>query len=105
SERLGTLFPGMEIVERCPFRVTRNADYDVDLDGGEDLVAAVESVLWRRRRSESVVRLEASAAMADETLDLLLRELRLDREDVYRIDGLLDLSGLWSIVGLDRPDL
>src|SRR5262249_6703648 len=58
ARHLEALFPGMEIVEHSPFRVTRNTDFDVELEGEEDMVAAVESVLLRRRRSPIVVRLE-----------------------------------------------
>jgi len=105
ARHLSSLFPGMEIVEHSPFRVTRNADFDIDLDGGEDMITAVESVLWRRRRSAIVVRLEVDSSMSEEALNLLSRELRLDPSDVYRTDGLLDLRGLWSIAALDRPEL
>jgi polyphosphate kinase len=107
ARRVSALFPGMEIVECVPFRVTRNTDYDIDLQDGRggDLVAAVESVLRRRSRSKMVVRLEVDSSMSDETLTMLMRELRLDDDDVYRVAGLLDLGGLWQLVGLDRPEL
>jgi polyphosphate kinase len=105
AHRLSALFPQMEIIECSPFRVTRNTDYDVDPDGADDLVAAVETVLTRRRRSQTVVRLEADARMSEETLSLLVRELRIHPDDVYRNDVPLGLVGLWSIAGLDRPDL
>ncbi|MGN6431245.1 MAG: polyphosphate kinase 1 [Gaiellaceae bacterium] len=105
ARHLEALFPGMEIVEHSPFRVTRNTDYDIELEGEEDMVAAVESVLLRRRRSPIVVRLEVDSSMSEETLDLLMRELRLDESDVVRTPGLLALGGLWSIAGLDRPEL
>jgi polyphosphate kinase len=105
ARHLSALFPGMEIVEHSAFHVTRNADYDIDLDGADDMVAAVESVLRRRRRSPIVVRLEVESSMSDEARSLLERELRLEDSDVYRVDGPLDLSGLWSIAALDRPDL
>jgi polyphosphate kinase len=105
AHQLSGLFPGMEIVECAPFRVTRNTDYDIDHDDAEDMVAAVESVLRRRRRSPIVVRLEIDASMSDETRSLLMRELRLVDDDVYLIDAPLGLSGLWSIVALDRPEL
>jgi polyphosphate kinase len=105
ARHLEALFPGMEIVEHSPFRVTRNTDYDIELEGEEDMVAAVESVLLRRRRSPIVVRLEVDSSMSEETLDLLMRELRLDESDVVRTQGLLALGGLWSIAGLDRPEL
>jgi polyphosphate kinase len=105
ARHLTALFPGMEIVEHSPFRVTRNTDFDIELDGEEDMVAAVESVLLRRRRSPIVVRLEVDSSMSEETLSLLMRELRLDESDVDRRQGLLALGGLWSIAGLDRPEL
>jgi len=105
ARHLEALFPGMEIVEHSPFRVTRNTDYDIELEGEEDMVAAVESVLLRRRRSPIVVRLEVDSSMSEETLGLLMRELRLDESDVVGTPGLLALGGLWSIAGLDRPEL
>jgi polyphosphate kinase len=105
ARRLSALFPGMEIDECSPFRVTRNTDYDIELDGTADMVAAVESVLMRRRRSPIVVRLEVDPSMSSETLSLLTRELRLDPDDIYCIDGPLGLSGLFSIASLDRPEL
>jgi polyphosphate kinase len=105
SQQLATLFPGMEIVECTPFRVTRNTDYDIELDGAADMVAAVESVLLRRRRSPIVVRLEVDPSTSEETVSLLTRELRLEPADVYRVDVPLALSGLWSIATLDRPEL
>jgi polyphosphate kinase len=103
--RLDALFPGMEVIEHSPFRVTRNTDFDVELDGDEDMVAAVESVLWRRRRSAIVVRLEVDSSMSEETLGLLMRELRIEPGDVDRTECLPALGGLWSIAGLDRPEL
>jgi polyphosphate kinase len=105
ARHLTALFPGMEIVEHSPFRVTRNTDFDIDLEGGEDMISAVETVLQRRRRSPIVVRLEVDSSMSEETLTLLMRELRIDESDVDRTSGLLALGGLWSIAGLDRPEL
>jgi polyphosphate kinase len=105
ARHLSALFPGMDIVEHSPFRVTRNTDFDIALDGEEDMVAAVETVLQRRRRSPIVVRLEVDSSMSRETLGLLMRELRIDESDVDRTEGLLALGGLWSIARLDRPEL
>ena len=105
ARRLDALFPGMEIIEHSPFRVTRNTDFDVELEGDEDMVAAVESVLWRRRRSAIVVRLEVDSSMSEETLDRLMHELRIEAGDVDRTECLLALGGLWSIAGLDRSEL
>jgi polyphosphate kinase len=104
ARHLSALFPGMEVVEHSPFRVTRNTDFDID-EREDDMVAAVESVLRRRRRSTIVVRLEVDSSMSEETLSLLVRELGFEASDVGRANGLLDLRGLWSIAGLDRPEL
>jgi polyphosphate kinase len=105
SRHLAILFPGMEIVAHHPFRVTRNTDFDTDMDEAEDLLTAVESVLLRRRHSELVVRLEVDRDMSDEVLGLLMRELEIEERDVYRVDGPLDLGGLWALYKLNRPDL
>ena len=102
---LAELFPGMDIVSHHPFRVTRDADLDlVDEDAG-DLLAAIQDELRRQRRRAQVVRLEVDSRMSDDVFDLLVRELELEPTDVYRVDGLLDLSSLWAIYALDRADL
>jgi len=102
---LQELFPGMEVVSHTPFRVTRDADLDLVDEEAADLLAAIQSELRRQQRRAQVVRLEVDASMSDEVLDLLVRELELEPTDVYRVDGLLDLSSLWAICALDRPDL
>ncbi len=105
SARLDMLFPGMEIRARYPFRITRNADMDVEEDEAEDLLAAIEVGLLQRRRSPHAVRLEISGGMSDLVRDLLIEELEIDTSDVYSFDCPLDLVDLWSIYALDRPDL
>jgi len=104
AARVDALFPGMEIVEQYVFRVTRDQDYELS-DESEDLLEAVESVLRERSKSGHVVRLEVEARMSDAVLRLLRRELELSDLDVTVIDGTLDLSGLWAVDGLPRPDL
>jgi len=102
---LPALFPGMEIVAHHPFRVTRDGDLDdVDSDA-EDLLAAIQTELRRRRRHARVVRLEVDPGMSAEVLDLLTRELELQPADVYQLDGLLDMGSLSVLTQLDRPDL
>jgi polyphosphate kinase len=101
---LPVLFPGMEIVEHHAFRITRNADMEVEEDRDEDLLQALERELARRRFG-SPVRLEVADDMTEHMLDLLLRELDVDPGDVIEVPGLLDLSSLWQIYDLDRPDL
>src|SRR5207244_10720016 len=91
---LQALFPGMEIVSHFPFRVTRDGDLDdVDSDA-EDLLAAIQTELRRRRRHARVVRLEVDPRMSREVLELLTRELELQPSDAYQLDGLLDMGSL-----------
>ena len=99
---LTALFPGMEIVEHHAFRITRNADFEVDEDRDEDLLQALERELARRRFG-SPVRLEVADDMTEHMLELLLRELDVHPGDVIQVPGLLDLSSLWQIYGVDRP--
>ncbi|MGE2718850.1 RNA degradosome polyphosphate kinase [Mycolicibacterium celeriflavum] len=101
---LHVLFPGLEIVEHHAFRITRNADFEVEEDRDEDLLQALERELARRRFG-SPVRLEVSDDMTEGMLELLLRELDVAPGDVIEVPGLLDLSSLWQIYDLDRPDL
>ena len=101
---LPTLFPGMEIVEHHAFRITRNADFEVEEDRDEDLLQAMERELARRRFG-TPVRLEVADDMTESMLELLLRELDVDPSDVIEVPGLLDLSSLWQVYGVDRPAL
>jgi polyphosphate kinase len=105
AAHLGQLFSGMHIVEHHVFRVTRNADLEVEEDRDEDLLQALERELARRRFGPPV-RLEIAADVSDRVLDLLVRELDMDAHDVLRVAGLLDLSALWQVYNrADRPDL
>ncbi|WP_330182400.1 RNA degradosome polyphosphate kinase [Nocardia sp. NBC_01503] len=104
AAHLEQLFPGMEVVEHHSFRITRNADLEVEEDRDEDLLQALERELARRRFG-SPVRLEVSDDMTEHMLELLLRELDVDPGDVIQVPGLLDLSCLWQVYGVDRPNL
>ncbi len=104
AAHLDGLFPGMEIIANHPFRVTRDADFELE-DEDEDLLEAIESVLTLRKRSGHVVRLEVDTHMSEEVLELLCRELELSEHDVNVVDAPLDLSGLWALYALDRPEL
>jgi polyphosphate kinase len=105
AAHLQHLFEGMAVIAHHVFRLTRNADYQLDSDEADDLVEAVRAVLQQRRRSPIVARLEVSAEMPDSLVDLLVRELEIDAEDVYAVSGPLDLGGLFDVCKLDRPDL
>lgn len=104
AAHLDELFPGMVIAECAAFRVTRNADLTLEEDEADDLLAAVEVELRRRRFGRSV-RLEVARAMGEDLRDLLVRELDVHDDDVYDVDGPLDLTGLWVLRDIDRPDL
>jgi len=106
AAHLGLLFPDMEIGAFHVFRVTRNADLDLDDGEADDLLAAVEVEL-RRRRFGRAVRLEVGTSLeqARDVLDILLRELELSADDVYISSAPLDLGQLWGIVKFDRPEL
>jgi polyphosphate kinase len=104
AAHLGALFPGMEIEHHHVFRVTRNADLTLEDEEADDLLEAVELEL-RRRRFGRAVRLEVESSTSDEVRELLTRELDVATDDVYLIDGPLNMVGLWVLHNLDRPEL
>jgi len=104
AAHLSQLFPGMEVQEHHLFRVTRNADLEVEEDRDEGLLQALERELVRRRFGPAV-RLEVAESMAPDVLELLMRELDVGSGDVQALPGLLDLSSLWALYSLDRPEL
>ncbi len=101
---LGQLFPGLEVIGHHAFRVTRNADLEVEEDRDEDLLQALERELSRRRFGP-VVRLEVGETMDPHVLDLLVRELDVTLDDVVAVPGLLALSSLHELSAVDRPEL
>jgi polyphosphate kinase len=101
---LDVLFPGMEIISYDLFRVTRDADFEVS-DEADDLLQAVEDEL-RRRRFGEVVRLEVGASMDPALRARLIEWLGVEEVQVYDVEGLLDLSDLWQIAGVEGyPEL
>src|SRR6476619_4408945 len=94
----------LEVEEHHLFRVTRNADFEIEEDEADDLLLAIEEEL-RRRRFGAAVRLEVERSMPDATQALLCRGLGLGENDSYEVSGMLDLTGLFAIADLDRPDL
>ncbi|CAM3813660.1 RNA degradosome polyphosphate kinase [Tsukamurella strandjordii] len=104
AAHLDVLFPGMTVVEHHVFRITRNADFEVEEDRDEDLLQALERELARRRFG-SPVRLEVAEDMSEHMLELLLRELDVDPADVITVPGLLDLNCMFQLYGVDRPAL
>lgn len=105
AHNLNPLFVGMDILEYHPFRITRNADLDVEEDEAEDLMLAIEQELRKRRFGGSIVRLEIHASMPETMRDMLIREMGLTLNDVYEVEGVLCLRDLFSLGGLPLPDL
>jgi len=101
---LRRLFPGMEVLEAHTFRVTRNEDLEVEEDDAENLLAALEKELLRRKFGPPV-RLEVEESIAPSVLELLVSELGISDNEVFRLPGPLDLRGLHSIADLPREDL
>jgi polyphosphate kinase len=104
GEHLKRLFPGMEVLEVHTFRVTRNEDLEVEEDDAENLLAALEKELLRRKFGPSV-RLEVEETISDSVLDLLVSELDITAEEVVKLPGLLDLRGLHDIADQNREEL
>lgn len=104
AANLDKLFPGMEIVESHPFRVTRDADMVIqELEAG-DLLESIEQVV-RQRRFGSVMRLTVNDAMPTRIREILTENLEMDRRDAYTVEGPLGLSDLMALTSIDRSDL
>ena len=105
AHNLESLFPGMNILEYHPFRITRNADLAVEEDEADDLLLAIEQELRKRRVGGSVVRMEIHITMPDTVREMLMREMRLQKIDVYEVDSPLGLGDLMSFMALPLPEL
>lgn len=101
---LDRLFPGMEIVDAYPFRVTRNNDMEIQEDEADDLLLTIEQSL-RARHFGSVVRFEVDSSMPDSILHMLMENFEVELHDVYRVDGPLALTSLWELLDNERTDL
>jgi polyphosphate kinase len=98
ADNLPALFPGMEVVRHALFRVTRDTDYDVS-DEADDLLQAVEDEI-RRRRFGEVIRMEVEKGMDERLRAQLIDALRIDEDQVYDCEGLLDLADLFDIADI-----
>jgi polyphosphate kinase len=104
ADHMKRLFPGMDVLGVHTFRVTRNEDLEVEEDDAENLLAALEKELLRRRFGPSV-RLEVEESIDDHILELLVSELDITAGEVVRLPGPLDLTGLHDIADIDRAEL
>jgi polyphosphate kinase len=105
GNNLESLFPGMKIQHWCVFRVTRDADFPVGEEETEDLRAAIETEISKRRLGGDVVRLEVQANICPLTSQMLIQGLNVTAIDIYQIDGMLNLKDLISLATLPFPDL
>ena len=99
-----SLFPSMSFSKGHLFRVTRDADVEIRDDKAADLLALIKESL-RERRFGLPVRLEVSSTMPTEMVEYLTKSLHIEKEDVYVVDGLLDVQDLMELYGLNLPDL
>jgi len=104
AAHLDLLFPGMDVIAHHAFRVTRNEDLEVEEDDAENMLKALEQELLRRKFGPPV-RLEVEPTMDPGVLDLLVSELGIKADQVFHVDGPLDLRSLNEIADLDRPEL
>ncbi|MBK9062802.1 MAG: polyphosphate kinase 1 [Acidobacteria bacterium] len=101
---LADLFPGLEIVSSHLFRVTRDADIEIQEDEASDLLATIEQEV-RRRRFGAVVRLEVAPKTPKRVRKLLVKQLEITENEIYEVDGPLGPGDLMSLLKLDRRDL
>ena len=104
ADNIESLFPGVEVVETYAFRVTRNADMEIQEEEAEDLLRTIEQSV-RQRRFGAVVRLSFQNTLPQRIRDLLLFNLKLTASDLYETNGPLGLSDVFALWKLDRPDL
>jgi polyphosphate kinase len=104
AANMDKLFPGMKIVDAHPFRVTRDADLEIQELEAADLLETMEQSV-RQRRFGQVVRVTVNEAMPSHIREILIENLELDRNDIYTVDGILGLSGLMALYSIDRYDL
>jgi len=104
AENLGLLFPGMTVKESYAFRVTRNADIEIQEDEAEDLIHSIEESI-RQRRYGSVVRVGVQNTMPARIKDILIDNLEVTADDVYELTPPLGLSHLLSLLKVPKPDL
>lgn len=101
---LDLLFPGMEIEAAYPFRVTRDADPEIEEDEASDLLAAIEESVWERQFG-SAIRLEVDQSMPDQVRDVLQTNLDIASYQIYVVDGPIGLGDTMELLDINRPEL
>lgn len=104
TANLRMLFPEMEILKADMFHVTRDAELAIQELETDDLLESVQEAVWRRRFRDAV-RLQVNAGMPQKLIELLTSNLELDQNDVYRVDGPVDINRVRALLAIDRPRL
>jgi polyphosphate kinase len=104
SANLDKLFPGMEVIASSPFRITRDADIDIEVDDASDLLTTVEEVIEQRARGKPV-RIELECSMHDGICHMLEKKLGVTPNMLYRVGHPIGMADLMQLLSLDRPDL
>lgn len=105
AENLDFLFPGMNILGHHVFRITRDADFTVKEDEGDDLLLAIEQEVSKRRLEGSVCRLELQPSFPEDLRQGIQQELKVQDSEIYEVEGLLNLKDLFFFMSLPLPDL
>jgi polyphosphate kinase len=104
TAHLDMLFPGMNVAASFPFRITRDADLDIEVDEASDLLTTVEEVMEQRARGKPV-RIEVDCSMQDSICHMLEHKLGVATQSTYRVKGPLGMADLMQLLSLERPDL
>ena len=104
AAHLDLLFPGLEVVGASPFRITRDADLDIEVDEASDLLTTVEEIMEQRARG-TPVRIEVDSSMHESTCHMLEKKLGIGSHMLYRIGHPVGMADLMELLSLDRPDL
>ena len=99
----GKLFQGCEIREACSFRITRNADLNIDEEETEDLLHEIEKSI-KKRKWGCPIRLEIEKSISDSLEKVLVDFLELSKENIYKISGPIDLTVWFSFIGIEGYD-
>lgn len=105
ANHLNYLFPGMEVTEHCLFRITRDTDFPIREDEADDLLLAIQQEISKRRLDGSICRLEIERKMSQSLREGLTEELNVTEEDIYELEGVLNLQDLFFFLSIPLPKL
>jgi len=104
AAHLDMLFPGLEVVASFPFRITRDADLEIEVDEASDLLTTVEEIMEQRARGKPV-RIEMECSTRENICHMLERKLGVTSDMIYRVGHPVGMADLMQLMSLDRPDL